>query len=138
MPLIEVKFPRGKQVDAHVGDHHIPTDQDPDSGGEGRAPEPFQLFLASIGTCAGIYAKSFCDQRDLAAPLGLDLDIVRGEDGLIRQIDLVLHVDGDFPPRYDSAITRAMSLCAVKKQLRSEIHTVIHVARNGDAASAGA
>jgi len=26
----------------------------------------------------------------------------------------------------------------VKKQLRSEIHTVIHVARNGDAASAGA
>lgn len=35
------------------------------SGGDGSAPEPFQLFLASIATCAGIYALSFCQSRQI-------------------------------------------------------------------------
>jgi ribosomal protein S12 methylthiotransferase accessory factor len=134
MPLVEVRFPGGKQVDAHVLGHHVPTDQAPESGGEGRAPEPFQIFLASIATCAGIYAKSFCDERGLPAPHGLDMDLVRGDDGLISRLELRLRVDGGFPEKYDRAITRAMGLCAVKKQLRSEIETVIAVSRNGDGA----
>jgi len=134
MPLVEVAFPGGKQVDARVVGHHIPTDQAPESGGQGLAPEPFQLFLASIATCAGIYAKSFCDERGLAAPRGLDLDLARGEDGVIDRLELVLHVGADFPPKYDRAVTRAMSLCAVKKQLRTDIETVVRVARNGDLA----
>ena len=45
-----------KRVDAHVGDFLIKTDQSVKMGGDGSAPEPFTLFLASIGTCAGILA----------------------------------------------------------------------------------
>lgn len=135
MPLVEVEFPGGKQVEAHILGRRIPTDQSLENGGAGLAPEPFQLFLASIATCAGIYAKSFCDERNLAAPRGLDLDIARGENGLIDHLDLVLRVDPDFPAKYDNAIIRTMNLCAVKKQLRSEIETVIRIARDGDPVS---
>jgi ribosomal protein S12 methylthiotransferase accessory factor len=141
--LVEVKFPGGKRVDAHVVGRQIPTDQDPSSGGDGTAPEPFQLFLASVATCAGVYAKSFCDERGLPAPEGLDMDITRDQSGLISHLELILRVDGEFPAKYDRAITRAMGLCAVKKQLRTEMETVIHVARDGarpaddDAASGG-
>lgn len=129
MALIDVQFPGGKRVDAHILGHDIPTDQAPQSGGEGAAPEPFQLFLASIATCAGIYAKSFCDQRNLDAPLGLEMDLTRGDDGLISRLDMVLRVAADFPERYEQAITTAMNLCAVKKHLRAEMETVIQVAR---------
>lgn len=131
MPLVEVNFPGNKQVDAQVVGRHIPTDQSPESGGQGLAPEPFQLFLASIATCAGIYAKSFCDERGLPAPEGLDLDIARDDTGLITRLELALRVDGGFPEKYDRAVSRAMGLCAVKKQLRSEIQTDIRVVRNG-------
>jgi ribosomal protein S12 methylthiotransferase accessory factor len=131
MPLVEVSFPGGKQVDAAILGRHIPTDQDPESGGEGRAPEPFQLFLASIATCAGIYAKSFCDERGLPAPRGLVMDIARDEAGLISRLELVLRVNGDFPEKYDRAVARSMGLCAVKKQLRGEIETEIRVERQG-------
>jgi putative redox protein len=131
MPLVEVNFPGNKQVDAQVVGRHIPTDQSPESGGQGLAPEPFQLFLASIATCAGIYAKSFCDERGLPAPEGLDLDIARDDTGLITRLELSLRVDGGFPEKYDRAVSRAMGLCAVKKQLRSEIQTDIRVVRNG-------
>lgn len=132
MALVEVVFPGGKKVDAIVAEHSIPTDQSVRHGGENGAPEPFQLFLASVATCAGIYAKSFCDQRDLPAPSGLDMDIQREADGLLSRLELVLHVDPDFPAKYESAIIRSMELCAVKKQLRPEIEVSIRIARSAN------
>jgi ribosomal protein S12 methylthiotransferase accessory factor len=61
--LVKVDFPGGKRVDARLGLTFIPTDQRPENGGEGSAPAPFQLFLASIATCAGILALNFCEAR---------------------------------------------------------------------------
>ena len=43
----------GKQVLADYEGFTIRTDQPVKDGGEGSAPEPFSLFLASLGTCAG-------------------------------------------------------------------------------------
>ena len=48
-----ISFPGGKRVDAEFGGMVIQTDQPPQGGGEGSAPTPFALFLASMGTCAG-------------------------------------------------------------------------------------
>jgi ribosomal protein S12 methylthiotransferase accessory factor len=135
MVLVEVAFPGGKKIEASIAGHSIPTDQSQQNGGDGGSPEPFQLFLASIATCAGIYAKSFCDERELSAPRGLDMDITRGDDGLLSRLELILRVEDDFPAKYDRAISRAMGLCAVKKQLRSEIETEIRVVRNGGSES---
>jgi ribosomal protein S12 methylthiotransferase accessory factor len=131
MALVEVAFPSGKKIEASVAGHWIPTDQSAKNGGEGSAPEPFELFLASIATCAGIYAKSFCDERDLPAPRHMELKTTRADDGRLSHLHLVLYVVANFPAKYDLAITRAMNLCAVKKQLREEIETSIHIARDG-------
>jgi putative redox protein len=46
-------------------------------GGGGSAPTPFWLFLASLGTCAGIYVLGFCRQR------GLPTDGIR----LVRRVE---------------------------------------------------
>ena len=57
---MQITFPGGQGVDAAVGPMVIQTNQD------GSAPSPFSLFLASIGTCAGFYVVSFCQQRGLS------------------------------------------------------------------------
>ena len=67
MANIEITLDGGKVVTAHLNGKTIMTDQSVRNGGGGTAPEPFELFLASIGTCAGIYVKSFCDQRGITA-----------------------------------------------------------------------
>ena len=64
-PSIMVTFPGGKRVDAQVGNFVIATDQPVSGGGGEAAPAPFDLFLASIATCAGIYALGFCQARGL-------------------------------------------------------------------------
>src|SRR5690349_20320652 len=72
MRSMTVTFPGGKRVDARYDGFTIHTDQSPEGGGEGSAPQPFDLFLASIATCAGIYVKSYCDARAIATQ-GLEL-----------------------------------------------------------------
>ena len=65
---MDIRFPGGKKVDAVYKGFTVKTDQPRGEGGDGSAPEPFDLFLASIGTCAGIYALSFCQARGVISP----------------------------------------------------------------------
>ena len=62
---ILVTLPGGRRVDAQVGKHLVRTDQPVGNGGEDTATSPFELFLAAIGTCAGIFVQGFCAKRGL-------------------------------------------------------------------------
>ena len=116
---IEVSFPGGKRVDAHVGRFVIETDQPPELGGADAAAAPYDLFLASIATCAGIYALGFCQSRGLPTE-GLGL-VQRHEvdpaTKLVRRVTLELTLPPGFPDRYRAAIVRAVEGCKVKKTI---------------------
>ncbi len=117
---MKVFFPGGKRVHAEYGAHVIETDQPALGGGDGSAPAPFDLFLASIGTCAGIYALGFMQQRGID-PSGSSIRMTTQSDppgGLISRIDLDLKLPEGFPAKYRTAIVKAMNLCAVKKHLQ--------------------
>ena len=114
-----ISFPGGARVDAQVGGHTIKTDQPIQGGGEDSAPTPFSLFLASIGTCAGIYVLGFCKQRGLPTD-GIRLVQTITPDrstGLVGSIDVDIELPAGFPEKYHEALVRAASQCAVKKHL---------------------
>ncbi len=127
---MEIYFPGGKRVYADYGGFTIETDQPVTGGGDNSAPAPFDLFLASIGTCAGIYALGFMQQRGIdSAGSRLTMRTHRDPNaGLIGKIDLELKLPAGFPDKYRSAVVNAMNLCAVKKHLHQppefEITTV--------------
>jgi len=52
---MEVFFPDGKKVNSTYKGFTVKTDQAKNEGGDGTAPEPYDLFPAYIGTCAGVY-----------------------------------------------------------------------------------
>ena len=112
-------FPGGKRVYADYGGFTIETDQPARGGGDDSAPAPFDLFLASIGTCAGIFALGFMQQRGID-PAGSGIRMTPQFDpnvGLITRIDLELTLPPEFPEKYQAAIINAMNLCSVKKHL---------------------
>jgi uncharacterized OsmC-like protein len=116
---MQIYFPGGKRVFADYGGFTIETDQPARGGGDGSAPAPFDLFLASIGTCAGIYALGFMQQREID-PAGAKITMRTHRDadaGLIDKIDLELTLPAGFPEKYQAAIVNAMNLCTVKKHL---------------------
>lgn len=118
---MEITFPGGAKVDAAFGGFVVKTDQPWQAGGDNSAPTPFALFLASIGTCAGIYVSGFCRQRNIPT------DNIRIRQSLeynpatrmIRRINLDIDLPADFPEQYTSALIRSAELCAVKKHMES-------------------
>ena len=117
--LIEIGFPGGVKVDARFRDHVVSTDQPERGGGTNTAPAPFDLFLVSIGTCAGFYAMRFCQQRQIDTDgLGVTLETVRdAESKRLDTIKLQVTLPPNFPDKYERAIVRAIDQCAVKKAI---------------------
>lgn len=116
-----IDFPGGARVDAHFGGHSVMTDQPPMGGGSGSAPTPFALFLASLGTCAGIYVLGFCQQRGLSTD-GITLRQQAHFDrtnGMVTEVELEIQLPPDFPEQYREALIRSAELCAVKKHLEA-------------------
>ena len=112
---ILVDFPGGARVDAHFDDFTVPTDQPPVAS----APMPFDLFLASIATCAGIYVLGFCQKRGLPTD-GIQIVQRTHTDpatGMVERIDIEIHVPPTFPDKYRDSLVRAAELCKVKKHL---------------------
>ena len=126
-----IHFPGNKRVNATYDGFEIETDQEVDSGGEGSAPEPFDLFLASIATCAGIYVLSFCQRRKIPHE-GVRLVQSWERDEKTRRlttIRIAIEVPPDFPEKYHAPLIRAANQCAVKKTMESppvvDVKTVV-------------
>jgi putative redox protein len=116
---MEIQFPGGSKVDAHYDGFVIKTDQPENSGGNGSAAAPYDLFLASIGTCAGIYVVRFCQARKMETE---GLRIVQTwdrdpETGRITNINLEIITPAGFPEKYNKALVSSANLCAVKKTM---------------------
>lgn len=110
-----IDFPGGSRVDAHFKGFDVPTDQPPAAS----APTPFDLFLTSIGTCAGIYVLGFCQQRGLPTE-GIQIVQRTHTDpgsGMIGEIDIEIVVPPTFPAKHYDSLIRSAELCKVKKHL---------------------
>jgi putative redox protein len=128
---MDIYFKGKKQVFADINGFTIQTDQSPRGGGEGEFPEPFTLFLASLGTCAGIYVKGFCDSRDIPTE-NIKLTQEQHYDPvrkMIGKVDIQIHVPADFPEKYEGAVIQSASLCAVKRHLKDDIEMDVKVVR---------
>ncbi len=116
---MRITFPGGTKVDAEYDEFSVRTDQSVASGGDGSAPQPFDLFLASIGTCAGYYVKAFCETRGIEAQ-GLDMRLKVVPDqaaGRLACIEIEIGLPAGFPEKYRRAVARAADLCAVKRHI---------------------
>jgi len=117
-----VTLPGGKKVNAQIGNHVIRTDQPIASGGEDTAPAPFDLFLASVGTCAGIYVAGFCQKRGLPTE-GIRLlqrNHVDPETGALARVEIDIEVPPSFPEKYYDALVRVADQCKVKKTIEAQ------------------
>lgn len=119
MEDIQVTFGAGKRVSARVGNHTVHTDQPSADGGNDEAPGPFELFLASLATCAGYYVLAFCRTRDLstdgiALRQHVDVDPTTH---LPNRVSLTITLPASFPEKYRHGVIRAAESCKVKRTI---------------------
>lgn len=136
---MEIVFSGGKKVDASFSGFTVRTDQSSRGGGEGTAPEPFDLFFASLGTCAGIYVLSFCQHHGLPTE-GISL-VQRAErdpeSKMFEMMGIEIRVPESFPKKYHGALIRSAELCAVKKHVAAGLPKFRVTLSAGEESSAG-
>jgi putative redox protein len=118
--MMKIRFPGGAAVEALFRGFTISTDQ-PEPVGGNRAPSPFDLFLASLGTCAGFYALRFCQEREIeTAGLALTLEATRDpKRKRLARVSIEIRLPGGFPAKYREALVRAAHQCAVQRVLEA-------------------
>ena len=137
---LTITFPGGKRVDASFGGHVVRTDQPVGGGGTDVAPAPFDLFLASLGTCAGLYVLAFCQARGIPTA-GLEL-VERVESDATTHLPTAIDIDVKLPPgfpeKYTTAVRRAAEHCKVKNVLAAPPPVRVAVVPASAAVAAGA
>jgi ribosomal protein S12 methylthiotransferase accessory factor len=116
---MKVSFPGGLKVDADFLGFTVKTDQAVKSGGEASAPAPFDLFLASLGTCAGYYVLRFLEKRNIPSKnAGITMTLEKDEQKKkLGKIKMKIHVPPEFPEKYRQAVINAAETCTVKKTI---------------------
>jgi ribosomal protein S12 methylthiotransferase accessory factor len=116
---MEVFFPGNKKVFARYKGFVVQTDQPEKDGGDNTAPSPFDLFMLSIGTCAGFYVLRFLQERGLSSEgAGVIMSQERDpETKLVGKVSLEIKLPAGFPEKYREAVIRAVETCAVKRHL---------------------
>ena len=127
--LMEISFRGGAAVDADFKGHLVHTDQPEKAGGLDSGPSPFDLFLASLGTCAGYYVARFCELKGIdPKEVGVALETIRDPARKrVARIRIEIDLPPDFPEKYRKPLIRAADQCTVKRHLLDppEIETAI-------------
>jgi putative redox protein len=118
---IQVKLSGKKQVTAHFAGYQVITDQPKEDGGDATGPAPFDLFLASLATCAGFFVQSFCQTRGISVE---GISIVQNSERdekthLVSKVKIEILLPSSFPEKYRASVIAAANGCTVKKHLQS-------------------
>jgi len=117
--IFNISFDGNKKISAHFRDFTVHTDQPVAGGGDNTAPSPFEMFLASIGTCAGFFVVSFCQSRSIPTNnMSIVQTIFRNDTThMVEKVTLDVMLPPDFPEKYKAAVIKAADTCVVKKHL---------------------
>ena len=116
---IKISFPGKKRVDATIGEFTVQTDQRPRNGGDGSAPQPFDLFFVSLATCAGISALDYAQELSLPTE-GLDVTLVAKHHAREPRYDRVcinVKIPDGFPEEHVSGLLEEVGNCSVKQHV---------------------
>ena len=124
-----------RRVTAHVGGHQIHTDQPVSNGGENSAPSPFDLVLASLGACAGIFVQGFCATR------GIDTSGIRIYEwprydarGILKSVEMAIDLPTGFPVRCHEPLLRVVEQCSVKRAIAAKPEFLVRISATPAAA----
>lgn len=116
---VKVTLQGEKKVAAHIGDHLVMTDQPSRHGGEDTAPAPYDLFLASIGTCAGFFVQSYCASKGIDSS-GIEITLCTQKDAEGKQVTgfvTTIHLPPEIPQKLHAVLRKVAEQCTVKKTI---------------------
>ncbi len=126
---MEVNLEQGFFFKAVCGGHEVFTDQHQAEGGADKAMTPAELFVASLGTCIGVYAVRFCQRHNLPTDglrVGLDWTVVK-DPWRIGSIKAEIHYPYNISEAEKKGLMRMAESCFVHESITHPPEMVIEL-----------
>jgi uncharacterized OsmC-like protein/esterase/lipase len=127
------------QQTVSVGPHRLIADEPVAAGGEDTGPGPYDFLLAGLGACTSMTMRLYADRKSL--PLqrvtvtlkhskiyAKDCEECETHEGMLDQIDRVIHIDGELDPDQRKRLMEIADKCPVHRTLESEIRILTRAA----------
>ena len=119
-------------TDIHTHTHHFTADEPIDLGGDDLGPSPYELLLASLGTCTSMTLGMYARRKGLGLKqVQVDLKQERihakdcqdcqSTDGYVTLIERTIHLTGDLTPQQRERMLEIADRCPVHRSLSNEI-----------------
>ena len=126
---LEVTHKEGFLFNAICGGHEVFTDQHAAEGGTDKAMTPAELFIASLGTCIGVYAVRFCKRHNLPTEgmkVLMDWTVVK-DPVRIGSIKAELHYPHSIPETERKGLLRMAEACFVHETILHKPEIVVEL-----------
>ena len=126
---MEVSPEQGFLFKATCDGHEVMADQHEKEGGTDLAMTPSELFIASLGTCIGVYAVRFCKRHNLPTEgMKVFLDWSIAKDPVrIGSIKAELHYPHNIPETEKKGLLRMAEACFVHETILHKPEIVIEL-----------
>jgi uncharacterized OsmC-like protein len=116
---MEVNLQQGFLFKAACRGHELITDQPQKEGGTDQAMTPAEVFIASLGTCIGVFAVRFCQRHNLPTEgmkVSLDWTVVK-DPVRIGSIKAELYYPHNIPEAEKKGLLRMAEACFVHETI---------------------
>ena len=121
----------GLHHEVFVGSHRLSADEPPHLGGSDLGPNPYDLLLASLGTCTAMTLTMYARRRDIplrGVTTRLRHSRIHADDcaacetdkGKLDSIELSIELDGPLSEEQRSTLLEVAHKCPVHRTLTSE------------------
>jgi uncharacterized OsmC-like protein len=126
---LEVSLQENFFFKAVCGGHEVFTDQHAPEGGTDKAMTPAELFIASLGTCIGVYAARFCKRHNLPTEgmkVLMDWTVVK-DPVRIGSIKAELQYPHNIPETEKKGLLRMAEACFVHETILHKPEIVVEL-----------
>lgn len=134
MATITTYYKGNMLFESKVGNHTLSIDVPEDVGGRDRGPTPLELFVASLGSCIGVYVASYCEKNgidDTGMTVEINFEKVSNPTRLANLKAIIRLPKGDCGHRV-KAIEQTAMHCAVHNTIRTMKELAIEVLGQGE------
>jgi uncharacterized OsmC-like protein len=132
MKNAKINYLEKRKFKIEIGGHEVITDLPEKAGGDDSAPTPSELFIASIGSCASLFAARYLETAKLnPAGLSVNIDWDFSEDtSRIASIAISINVPNAVLGARKKAVIAAAEKCVIHNTLKNYPEIKIDVEGN--------
>jgi uncharacterized OsmC-like protein len=118
---MKVRYDSGDRFAIDIRDHEVVVDQPPEMHGDDLGPTPTELFIASLASCVGFYARRYLARHHLDAD-GLSVEVgytMATKPSRVGAVSMRIVVPAGIPELRREALLAMASHCTVHNSLHT-------------------